>query len=116
VATVIEVNQFLRRFKAQVNNHGLEFVPRKVNLDALAQFGLSIADARAIILSLIYMNYSEGPESDMDGSAGEVWIFGAEISGKNVYIKLKLDNGEAKCLSFHQAEHSIRKPYNLGGK
>lgn len=116
MATVIEVNQFLRRFKAQVNIKGLKFIPRKVNLDGLANLGLTITDAKAAILALSYLAYSEGPEVDEDGSTGEIWVFGVTIGGQSVYIKLKLDTNEAKCLSFHPAISLIRKPYDLGGK
>lgn len=116
MATVMEVNQFLRRFKAQINSKRLMLIPRKINMDGLASLGLTITDAKAVILALSYFDYSEGPEADEDGSMGEVWIFGVTLSKQSVYIKLKLEMDEAKCLSFHPAISHIRKPYDLGGK
>ena len=115
MATIIEVNQFLRRFKAQVTKQGgIELVHRDVNIKGIANLGLTLSDVDDYILELKYLNYSLGPESDKDGSGGEIWIFCTQINSRNVYIKLKLDT-KAKCISFHPAEHSMHQPYNLGG-
>jgi hypothetical protein len=56
---------------------------------------------------------SKGPEPDKD-KPGDIWIFGKEIEGKEVYIKLKIAIvGEvriAKCISFHIANFPLSFP------
>ena|SRR3990167_4217765 len=46
---------------------------------------------------------------------GDVWIFGKQIGGKEVYIKLKIAQGGqekiAKCLSFHAAKYPLYFPF-----
>ena len=116
MVTAIEITRFLKQFKQAVDNNGLYFIPRKINRDGIAKLGLVIADVRDIIANLTYQNYSIGPEMDQDGSSGEIWIFGTIINSLNTYIKLKLDKGVAKCLSFHPADFPIKQPYNVGGK
>lgn len=115
MATVIEVTRFLKQFKQAIDSSGLYFIPRQVNRDGIAKLGLMVADVKDVIGSLTYQNYSSGPEIDQDGSSGEIWIFGTIINSQNVYIKVKLDKGVAKCLSFHPADFPIRQPYNFGG-
>jgi hypothetical protein len=106
-----EVSEFLRRLKARMLAEGLHFVPRKRNLDGLALLGLTINEAERIILDLTEGNYCRGPEQDEDGSTGEIWFFGVLEDGRSIYIKVKLDDDFAKCLSFHPAERPMRHPY-----
>lgn len=89
---------------------GLNLQPRKKNLDSLARLGLRIEDAEEIVFGLTDEDYVGGPESDEDGSEGEVWIFGVSSGNSMVYIKLKLDPYQAKCLSFHEAVHRLVFP------
>lgn len=117
MTSIIEVTRFLRHFRTVVDARGLYFVPRQINRDGIAQLGLTVADVRDVIRGLSYKHYCSGPESDQDGTGGEVWIFSTVISSQTAYIKIKLDKalGVAKCLSFHPAEHPIKQPYNFGG-
>ena len=68
---------------------------------AVADLGLTLDAAEDIIFSLTERDYVQGPEKDKLGTEGEVWVFGAEECGTTIYIKLKLDRANAKCLSFH---------------
>ena len=106
-----EVIDFLKRFKAKMSAEGLVFVPRKRNLDGIAWLGLTIEEVERIILRLTDADYSGGPEEDLDGSPGEIWFFSVLDDGKGIYVKLKLDDEFAKCLSFHPAERPMRRPY-----
>lgn len=115
MATVMEAAKFLVGFKKAINNTGLELIPRRINLDTIARLGLTIKQVREIIQDLKYSNYSSGPKLDQDGSIGEIWVFGYDLAGEMLYIKLKLASDKAKCLSFHKAELKIPLPYNIGG-
>ena len=75
--------------------------------------GLTRREVERIILSLSVLNYSAGPEPDRD-RAGEVWEFGYDFDGYEIYIKLKLADVKgaklAKCFSFHIAKYKIDNP------
>jgi len=101
----------LRRFKAKLLADGLYFVPRKRNLDGLAILGLTINEVERIIFDLTEGNYCRGPGQGEKGSPGEIWFFDVLEDGQSIYIKIKLDDDFAKCLSLHPAERPVRQPY-----
>ena len=110
ITTIHDSARFLKRFKEEAGASGIQFVPRKANLDTLAYLGISIGDAENVIFSLSAKDYESGPASDHDGSSGEVWVFGTSVDATNIYIKIKLDVGRAACISFHQAQYPLRFP------
>ena len=112
IVALADSTNFLKRLKAEATSTGIDFIPRKANLDALAKLGVLIGDAENIILSLSGKDYVSGPESDYDGSAGEIWVYGIKIGADHLYIKLKLEAGRAKCISFHEAQHPLAFPLN----
>lgn len=65
-------------------------------------------------MSLSLTNYADGPKKDLD-KPGELWEFGTEISGCEIYIKLKITeiDGEkiVKCISFHEADRPLNYPF-----
>lgn len=88
------------------------------NRDFISSLGLTIKEAiRTIhlptIRRLTHKNYCSGPEKDRDIENCNVWVFGVEINNEEIYIKLS-DNFKyelAKCISFHEAEHSLKYPH-----
>ena len=43
---------------------------------------------------------------------GEMWVFGKDVKGQEVYIKITLGKGaSALCISFHIAEHPMNYPF-----
>lgn len=86
---------------------------RKKNLDSLAQLGITVKQAKGIVLSLVVEDYCSGPEEDQDRKGCSVWVFGTENNGEEIYIKLSDDfrGDQAKCISFHKAEFTLKKPY-----
>ena len=110
-----DIKNFLIEFKKiVVTGRGLDIVPRRENLDALSDLGLTKKNLKEEILSLSVQDYCEGPEPDRD-RPGEVWIFGKHIAGKEIYIKLKIAQVSkekiAKCLSLHAANFPLCFPY-----
>lgn len=102
VATSEQIRDFLKRFKQTAGEQGKWWlVNRRVNLEALASLGIAVADVKTTVLALTEVEYRSGPEVDRDGSPGEIWTFETDYLGKSIYIKLKLDEKRAKCLSFH---------------
>ncbi len=102
--------QFLKRFKAKVQETGLIPVQRSKVYDELRILCWMIEDLKnEIILKLSPENYHQGPMKDHDGSPGEIWEFGVRVGTITYYVKLKLDD-EAKCLSFKMAEYEMYLP------
>lgn len=100
-----EINSFLEKAKRLISIGKYDFVPRRTNMQTLAQYGLTIADAKEEILSLMVGDYYKGPKQDFD-RPGVVWEFKKKVEKKPFYIKLKViqENGEdiLRCLSFHE--------------
>lgn len=97
-----QINEFLKRFKAKVDEQGqLPLVPRRENLNTLAMLGISRLEVKTTVLAFTDNEYRSGPEADRDGSPGEIWEFETDYIGRDIYVKLKLDDNTAKCLSFH---------------
>ena len=92
---------FLVRFQSKARKDGLTIVPRSKNRDTLAFLGLLEYQAKEVIMGLREDQCIAGPLKDFDGSEGEIYEFEAEVQQTTVYIKLKLDSAEAKCISFH---------------
>lgn len=73
-----------------------------------------------MICQLVPENYSSGPTPDDTDQGKEVWVFGSELEGTEVYIKLRLSptkRGEmprGAVWSFHEAENRMRYPLKGG--
>lgn len=107
--------QFLLEFKQAVTaGRGVELVPRKDTLETLRFLGMTKWNLEEVLLGLSVADYCAGPKQDRT-APGEVWEFGKNMDGYEVYIKLKVsDAGDAKmakCISFHIAQYPLRYPY-----
>lgn len=106
-ANTQDISTFLAKMKRQVSAGKYDFVPRRKNMQALAQHGLTISDAKDEIFGLVVEDYYKGPKQDLDPlKPGDIWEFKKNIDGRQFYIKVKIVqvNGEdiVKCLGFHQ--------------
>lgn len=102
LATRNQINDFLKRFKAKVDEQGqLPMIPRRENQNTLAMLGISRSEVKTTVLAFTENEYRSGPEADHDKSPGEIWEFQTDYAGREIYVKLKLDDTAAKCLSFH---------------
>ena len=102
-----DIRTFLTEAKSLIASGRYDFVPRKKNMQALAVYGLSLADAKADIFELVVSDYYKGPKKDFDSNRpGDIWEFKKEIDGIQFYIKLKItkENGMniLKCIGFHE--------------
>lgn len=66
-----------------------------------------------IVKSLQVEDYVEGPVIDELNRRSEMWVFGKDVKGHEVYIKITLgyENGQTICISFHIAEHTLTYPF-----
>lgn len=106
-ANTEDISAFLEKMKRQISAGKYDFVPRPKNMQALAQYGLTIIDAKSEIYSMVVGDYYKGPKKDFDSNkSGDIWEFKKNIDGIQFYIKVKIvnQNGEdiVKCLGFHE--------------
>ncbi len=109
-----QVQQFLKQFKATLSESGLDFVDRDKNLSELAFLGWFQYEAEQVILGLTVEDYVEGPLPDRAGIEGDIWVFSVAVDSRNLYIKLKYNGIDAKCMSFHILERPVRFPFRGG--
>lgn len=66
-----------------------------------------------IVRTLQVGDYVEGPVIDLLNNEGEMWVFGKDVKGREVYIKIALgyENGQTICISFHAAEYPLVYPF-----
>lgn len=106
-ASASDIATYLARVKKLLSAGKYDFVPRRKNMQALAQHGLTITDAKNEILGLVIGDYYKGPKRDLDlNCPGDLWEFKKGIDGIPFYVKVKIvqKNGEdlVKCLGFHE--------------
>lgn len=106
-ASTADISIFLEKMKRLVSEGKYDFVPRRKNMQALAQHGLTITDAKREILGLVVGDYYKGPKQDLDPNrTGYIWEFKKDVDGTQFYVKVKVvqENGEdiLKCLGFHE--------------
>ena len=119
-ATRNEVDAYLRKVRAAIasplipGSEGWVFVRRDKNKACLLSLCLTLGDVREVIMNLTIDNYCAGPCHDND-QPGELWEFGGNVEGREIYIKLKLAefgqlNG-VRVISFHEAERCLAYPF-----
>lgn len=106
-ASASDIVAYLSEIKALLSAGKYDFVPRRKNMQALAQHGLTIIDAKHEILGLVVDDYYKGPKQDLNPDhPGDIWEFKKNIDGIQFYVKVKIakENGEdvLKCLGFHE--------------
>lgn len=112
-----KVTLFLQLFKniACSDRSRFVFAPRVENRDTITRLGLTIDQAKDMILELTSEDYFNGPSVDLNHKDREIWEFGKNIDGTEVYIKLQTckieTGGVAICISFHEANKTINYPY-----
>lgn len=110
--TIDDVNKFLDEFKVKAKAFGMIFRDdRKKNTEALFSLGISGRVREKIVFSLESEDYSQGPILDTLYEGYDMWVFGKDYNGTELYIKITIMSGNALCISFHEAEHPIIYPF-----
>lgn len=101
-------------------NHSFNISPRAKNKAFLLENGLSVDDAKNLVMSLTVAHYSKGPCSDdKDLNRNDLWVFGRMLvmdeRAIEVYIKTVISETDdglgCLCVSFHEAEAPLCHPY-----
>lgn len=113
MATRSEVEEFLNQFKVKLDIWGVFFLDgREKNAEALTALDITRAQRLNVVKSIEVDDYCNGPIKDQLNNFKELWVFGKDVKGKEVYIKIALGipNSNTICISFHEAEHPLQYP------
>ena len=114
MVTKEEVKAFLEQFNVKTQIFGITFRDdRGKNRETLLQLDITPVQREVIVKSLLEQDYIEGPVVDALNNNGEMWVFGKDVKGREVYIKITLgyENGQTICISFHIAEYPLHYPF-----
>lgn len=114
MTTQDEVERFLCQFKIKLEVYDIYFLDgRAKNSQALLDLGISRFERLEVVKSLQLCDYSEGPVADELNSFKEMWVFGRNVCGREVYIKVAMGQPGSRviCISFHVAEHAMSYPF-----
>lgn len=111
-ASTSDIASYLSEIKNLLSAGKYDFVPNRKNMQALAQHGLTITDAKNEILGFVVGDYYKGPKQDLDSKCpGDIWELKKHINGIQFYVKVKItqENGEdiLKCLGFHEDDFGV---------
>ena len=109
-----EIQKFLAQFHEKLKVFGIIYRDdRGKNQKTLEELEIVPSYRRVIIESLVVEDYVQGPVVDELNKMGEMWVFGKDVKGREVYIKITLgyQNGQTICISFHVAEHPLVYPF-----
>ena len=112
-ATKEDVQRFLNQMKEKIKVFGIMYRDdRGKNAQALINLEITPKYRDTVIINLEVEDYSEGPVIDTFYRCGEMWVFGKDVKGQEVYIKITLGKGSsALCISFHIAERPMNYPF-----
>jgi hypothetical protein len=118
IATLAEIQKFLNDFHQKVEIFDIIILnDREKNAKTQAALGLSPNAQREVIKEIQVQDYSEGPITNILNAWGDLWVFGKDVNGQEVYIKIAygMPNRHAICVSFHLAEFPMNYPYKKKG-
>lgn len=107
-----QVVLFLHLMKTAANER-FAFMDRRVNLDTLARLGINRQHAQALVVGLKPEDYVSGPSPDHNNPGLEMWVFGLQVSGSEVYVKIQVivEPARCVCISFHESERPMHYPF-----
>lgn len=108
-----DVKSFLDNLRLKIDVFGIVYLGRNKNLQTLLDLDILPSSRTKIIKELKVEDYSEGPLAENMNGWQDMWIFGKQIKGTEVYIKVTMgnENNKSICISFHIAEHKMLYPF-----
>lgn len=101
MATHDEIAAFLFEFKQAIIADHWSIVQRRVAYAQISE--MPVSSIKIVLLSLTPAEYASGPDADRDRSGEYLWVFHRPDGERPYfYIKLKMDHGSAKVISFHR--------------
>ena len=91
MVTIEEVKAFLDLFNIKAQVFGIRFRnDREKNREVRLQLDITPLQREMIVKNLHVRDYVEGPVIDELNKKGEMWVFGKDVKGREVYIKITL--------------------------
>lgn len=108
-----DVEQFLNQFKIKLKVFDVVYIGRDKNTQTLLDMELVPAARTKVLKNLETEDYCEGPLEETFHGAGNMWVFGKEVSGNEIYIKVAMgkSGNSVICISFHLAEFPLVYPF-----
>lgn len=109
-----DVQKFLEQFHEKMKVFGIIYRDdREKNRKALEELEIVPSFRKIVIESLGVEDYVEGPVIDTLYKCGEMWVFGKDVKGREVYIKIMISDitSQTICISFHLAEKEMNYPF-----
>ena len=106
-----DVQNFLDQFHAKMKVFDILFRDdRGKNQKALEELEIKPSFRKVVIESLTVEDYVEGPVVDRINKLGDMWVFGKDVKGRDVYIKIMISehSGQTICISFHLADFPLK--------
>jgi hypothetical protein len=113
MTTVEDVEKFLKDFKFKLDFFQIVYRDdRGKNIQALLDLELSPHQRTETIKDLKFTNYSEGPLEENLHGGSDMWVFGKEVKGNEIYIKISIENKDCPviCISFHISDYKMKYP------
>jgi hypothetical protein len=109
-----DVESFLNELHTKMKIFGILFRDdRGKNLATLQELEIVPSYRTVVIENLCVEDYVQGPVVDELNRLGEMWVFGKDVKGREVYIKVMITGvtSQTICISFHIAEHPLIYPF-----
>ena len=109
-----QVESFLEELHTKMKIFGILFRDdREKNRKTLQELEIVPSYRKVIIENLCLEDYVQGPVVDELNRLGEMWVFGKDVKGREIYIKVMISGTTSQtiCISFHFAERPLVYPF-----
>jgi hypothetical protein len=109
-----EVESFLNELHTKMKIFGILFRDERGKNQATLQELEIVPSYRTVVIeNLCVEDYVQGPVVDELNRLGEMWVFGKDVKGREIYIKVMISGATSQtiCISFHIAEHPLIYPF-----
>ena len=109
-----EIEAFLKDFKQKLGFWGLIIrSDRDKNFRTMTALEYSFNDVKRELAGLELIHFVDGRLKDTLYKSADMWVFGKQIQGQEVYIKITMGqpNEKVLCISFHFSEEALNYPY-----
>ena len=114
MVTKKQVESFLDELHTKMKIYGVIFRDdRDKNQKTLQELDIVPSYRKVVIENLRVEDYVRGPVVDELNRLGEMWVFGKDVKGREIYIKVMIvgTTSQTICISFHFAEHPLVYPF-----
>lgn len=114
MVTKEQVEAFLNELHTKMKIFDIIFRDdRGKNQSTLQELEIVPSYRKVVIENLQSEDYVQGPVVDELNRIGEMWVFGKDVKGREIYIKVMISGQTSQtiCISFHIAEHPLVYPF-----